>query len=88
MFYTFITVFYWKNKDSKNLNRDVQGTSMRPSCGMSPEPNDEMLWGRLRDVGHTCFLNRTHEHIKLILTGYSRLHSEFRGEKFSEQYSD
>ena len=39
------------------------------------------------DVGQTCFLNSTHKHIKLILTGYSKLGVNGSSEKFSEQYS-
>ena len=35
--------------------------------------NDGKFWGRQRDVGHSCFLNSTQKHIKLTLTGYSRL---------------
>ena len=40
-------------------------------------PGDRIM-GRLgtRDVGHTCFSNPTKNHIKLTLTGYSRLYSE------------
>ena len=39
-------------------------------------PKDEVFWGRPRDVGHIYFLNSTQKHIKLTLTGYSRLYSE------------
>ena len=60
------------------------GTSPGPSCGMSRGPNDGTFWGSSWYVGHTCFLNSTQKHIKLTLTGYSRLYSI----KFSEQYSD
>ena len=42
-------------------------------------PGDQMM-GRSGDVrgdfGHTCFLNSTRKHIKLTLTGYSRLYRE------------
>ena len=52
------------------------GTSKKrlrdPVVGRS---RDKMM-GRSRDVGHTCFLSSTHKHIKLTLTGYSRLYSE------------
>ena len=47
-------------------------------------PGDQMM-GHSGDVSRTSvihvFLNSTQEHIKLTLTGYSRLYSEF-----SEQY--
>ena len=76
LFYTFITVFYWKNKYSKVLNGDVDGTSMGPSCWTFWGPSDGTFWGRPQDIGHTCFLNPTQKHIKLTLTGYSRLYSE------------
>ena len=43
-------------------------------------PGDQMM-GRFRDVPETSvidvFLNLTHKHIKLTLTGYSRLYSEW-----------
>ena len=39
-------------------------------------PNDQMFWGRLWDVGDTCFLNPTQKNIKLTLSGYSKLYSE------------
>ena len=39
-------------------------------------PNDETFWGRLQDVGHTCFSHSSQKHIKLTLAGYSRLYSE------------
>ena len=42
----------------------------------SLEPNDGMFWERLRDVGHTCFLNSTQKYIKLTLTVYPRFYSE------------
>ena len=51
---------------------DVCGTSH----GTSSEPNDGTYWGRARNVGYTYFLNLTQKHIKLALTGYSRLYSE------------
>ena len=63
-----MTVFYWKNKCSKVLNGDVNGTSRGP--------NDGTFWERLWDVGHACFLNPTQKYIKLTLAGYSRLYSE------------
>ena len=62
--------------DPKVLNRDVQGTSAGPSCQTSWGPNDGTFSGRLRDVGHTCFLTSTKKHTKLTLTGYSRLYNE------------
>ena len=55
---------------------DVHGKSTGPSCGTSRRPNDGTFWRRSRDLGHTCFLNSTQKHIKLNLTGYSRLYSE------------
>ena len=59
LFYISITAFYWKNKYSKVLNGDVQGMSTGSSYWTSQGPNDGTFWGRLRDVGHTCFLNPT-----------------------------
>ena len=35
-------------------------------------PGDQMMGHSRGDVGQTCFLNSTHKHIKLTLTGYSR----------------
>ena len=57
------------------------GTStgrLRDTVAVRPgrRPNDRTIWGRPPDVGHTCFLNSTQKHIKLTLTGYSRLYSE------------
>ena len=65
------------SKYSKVLNGDVHRTSTGPSCGTSREPNDGTFLVRPRDVGQTCSLNSTHRHIKLTLTGYSRLYSEW-----------
>ena len=70
-----------KNKFSKVLNEDVYETSTRPGWETSRGPNDGTFSGRLRDVGHTWFLNSTHKHIKVTLSGYSRLYSEY-SEKF------
>ena len=55
LFYTPITVFYWKNKYSKVLKGGVDGTSTGPSYRTSRGPNDGTFWGRPRDVGLTCF---------------------------------
>ena len=77
--YCFTDLFLFftgKKKYSKVLNVDVHRTSTGPSCGTSWGTNDRKFWGRPRGVGHTCFLNSTYKHIKLILTGYSRLDSE------------
>ena len=63
LFYTSVTVFYWKNKYAKVLNGGVHRTSTGPSCGTSREPDVETFWGRPQDVGHTCFLNSTQKHI-------------------------
>ena len=66
-----------KNKYAKVLNGDVHGTSKGPISGTSQAPDDGAFWGRPRDVGHTCFfLNSTQKHIKLTLTGHSRLYSQ------------
>ena len=46
MFYTSVTVFYWKNKYAKILNGDVHGTSRDPVAG---RPGDQMM-GRSGDV--------------------------------------
>ena len=81
LFYTPVTVFYWKN----NMQKLKMGTSTRrlrdPVGG---RPRDQMM-GHSGDVSGTSvihvFLNSTQKHIKLTLTGYSRLYSEF-----SEQY--
>ena len=49
------------------------------------------MMGRSGDVRGTSvihvFLNLTHTHIKLTLTGYSRLIMNCSSQKFSEQYS-
>ena len=77
--YCFTDLFLFftgKKKYSKVLNVGVHRTSTGPSCGTSWGPNDRKFYGRLRDVGQTCFLNSTYKHIKLILTGYSRLDIE------------
>ena len=68
--------FYWRSKYPKGLNGDVHRTSTGPSCGTPRGRNDGMFWGRPRAADHTCFLNSSHKHIKLTLTGYSRLYSE------------
>ena len=73
LFYTSVTVFYWKNKYAKVLNGDVYGTPTGPSCGTSQGPNDGTFWERPRDVGHTCVLDLTQRDIKLTLTGYFEL---------------
>ena len=52
--------------------------STERSCGTSWRINDGTFWGRLQDVGHTCFLNSTQKYIKVTLTGYSRPYSEFK----------
>ena len=71
-------LFYWKIKYSKGLNGDIHGMSTGPSCGTSWGPNGGTFWGSPLDVGHTCFLNSTHKHIKLTLIGSSRLYSELQ----------
>ena len=73
--FTHLFLFFTgkRSKYSKGLNGDVHGTSTGLSCGTSRGPNDGTFCGRPRDVGNTCFLNSTHEHIKLTLTSYSRL---------------
>ena len=38
-------------------------------------PGDQIM-GRFGDFGHIRFLNSPQKHIKLTLTGYSRLYSE------------
>ena len=38
---------------------------------VTERPRDQMM-GRSGAVGHICFLNSTHKHIKPTLTGYSR----------------
>ena len=77
--FTHLFLFFTeKTNNSKGLNGDFHGTSTGPSCGTSRGPNDGTFWGCPRDVGHICFLNSTHKHIKLTLTGYSRLYSELQ----------
>ena len=49
-----------------------------PSYRMSRGASDGTLWRRPRDVVHTYVLNPTQNHIKLILTGYSRFYSELQ----------
>ena len=56
-----------KKKYSKGLNGAIHGTFTRPSCWTSRGPYVGTFWGRSREVGHTCFLNSTHKHIKLTL---------------------
>ena len=74
----FIPVFYRKNKYSNVVNGDVRQTSTGNSCGTSRGPNFATFQGCPRGVSQTCFLNSIHKHIKLTLTGYSRLYSEWQ----------
>ena len=76
LFYTSIFIFYWKNKYSKVLNGDVYWKSTGRICGMSQGSNDGTFCDHPRDVGRTRFANSFQKHIKLTLTGYSRLYSE------------
>ena len=77
--FTHLFLFFTeKTNNSKGLNGDFHGTSTGPSCGTSRGPNDGTFWGCPRDVGLLCFLNSTRKHIKLTLTGYSRLYSELQ----------
>ena len=46
LFYTSITVVYWKIKCSKVLNWDVHGTSTGPNCWTSWGTNDGTFKGR------------------------------------------
>ena len=68
--------FYWKNKYAKVLYGDAHCTFAGPGCETSWWPNNGTFWGRLRDVGHTCFLNSAQKHIELTLIGYLTLYSE------------
>ena len=61
--------FYWKNKYSKVLHRDIQWTSTEPSCGTSHGPKNGDIHGM--SVIYV-FLNSTQKHIKLTLTAYSK----------------
>ena len=67
-----------KNKYSNVVNGDVRQTSTGNSCGTSRGPNNATFQGRPRGVDQTCFLNSTQKHIKLTLTGYSRLYREWQ----------
>ena len=71
-----LLIFTGKTNIRKVLNGDVHGASTGPSCGTTRVPDDGTFWGRPRDVGLICFLNSTQKHIKLTLTGYSRLYSK------------
>ena len=56
--------FYWKNKYLKVLNWDVHGISTKTSCRTSRRTNVGCS-GDFQDLGHTCFLNSSQEHVKL-----------------------
>ena len=62
---------YRKNKYSKVLNGDVRRASTGPSCRTTLGPNDGTFQGH--PVSQSCFLNSIYKHIKLTLTGCSRL---------------
>ena len=47
----------------------------RPRNPVAGHPEDQIM-GRLGDVCHIRSLNSTQKHIKLTLSGYSRLNSE------------
>ena len=55
---------------------------MGTSTGCLQDPIAERRRDQMRrhsgDVGHTCFLNSTNKHIKLTLTGYSRIYNEWQ----------
>ena len=70
--------FTGKNKYSNVLIGDVRETSTGSRCVTSRRPNTGKFYEGPRNVSQTCFLNSTHKHIKQTLTGYSRLHSEWR----------
>ena len=74
--FTHLLLFLLEKQIFKSSKWDVHGASTGTSCGTSRGPNDGTFWGRPRDVGHICFLNSTQKHIKLTLTGYSRIYSE------------
>ena len=82
--FTHLSLFFNGKKYSKVLNGDLHRTSTGSSGRTSWGPNHGTFWRRPWEVRHTCFLNYTHKHIKLTLTGYSRLYSEWY---FSEQCS-
>ena len=69
LFYTTITVFYWKNKYSKVVNGDVHGTSTGRSCRTSRGPNDGRLW----DVRWTLIIYVFNVQFRNILTYFDRL---------------
>ena len=77
-YYVSIPVFYRKNKYSKVINGNVHGTSTGPSYETSWGPNDGTLQGLQQDAGQTYFLDSSNKHIKLNLTGYSRLCNEWQ----------
>ena len=79
---TYLFLFFTgRTNIQKFYMGDVHGTSTGPSCGTSVGPNGETFQGRPWDVGQTSFLNSTHKHIKLTLTGYSKLYSEWQQRK-------
>ena len=55
-----------------NIQKLKMRTSTRATCGAPLGTNDKTSMGRLKHV-----LNSTHKHIKLTLTGHSRLYSEW-----------
>ena len=68
--------FLLEKKNSKFLNGDVHRTSTWLCCGMFWGSNAGTLWRCLPDVAPRCFLNSTHKHVNLILSGCSRLYSK------------
>ena len=77
-YFTHLVPFFTikANIQSKILNGEDNEMPTGSRCGTPGGRNDGTFWGRPRDVDHTCFLNSTQKHIKLTLTGYSRLYNE------------
>ena len=72
----FVLHIYYCFLLEKQIFKSSKGGRPRDAYGTSWGPNDGTFWGRPRDVGHIYFLNSTQKHIKLTLTGYSRLYSK------------
>ena len=67
--------FLHEEKIFRSYKRGLPQHLRGPIAGL-PGPNDGTFLKGSQDVGHTCFLNSTHKHIKFTLAGYSRLYSE------------
>ena len=71
-------IYYWKNKYSKVLNGDVTQLQEVPRTKLQDVPGTKW-WDVLGTSARRrsyIFFNSTQKHIKLTLTGYSRLFSD------------